>query len=131
MFTLLQVDSLAMKMLPEVEASTHNNIWMWIAIAEAIVILLLAFAITYKKSSFHKRKTEILAEQPDFGNLFNSAFNAEPLYKELSRICHPDRFAPDTNKMAIADELFQRVSNNRNNIKVLQELKEEIAQKLS
>lgn len=131
MITLLQVDSLATKVLPAVETDTHSNIWMWIAIAEAIVIILLILVMTYKKSTFHTRKSEILAEQPDFGNLFNSAFNAEPLYKELSRMCHPDRFAPDANKMAIADELFQQVSKNRNNIKVLQALKEEITQKLS
>ena len=130
MITLLQVDSLATKILPAVETKTHSNIWIWIAIAEAIVIILLALAMSYKKSNFHKRKAEILAEQPDFGNIFNSVFNAEPLYKELSRKCHPDRFAPDAKKMAIADELFQRVTKNRNNIKELQALKEEINQKL-
>lgn len=130
MITLLQVDSLATKILPAVETKIHSNIWIWIAIAEAIVIILLALAMSYKKSNFHKRKSEILAEQPDFGNLFNSAFNAEPLYKELSRKCHPDRFAPDAEKMAIADELFQRVTKNRNNIKALQQLKAEITQKL-
>ncbi len=131
MINLLQTDSLATRILPVVETNTNNNIWMWVAIVEGIVIVLLALAMTFKKSTFHKRKSEILAETPDFGNLFNSAFNAEPLYNELSRICHPDRFAPDTNKMAIANEFFQRVSKNRCNIKALQALKEEIAQKLS
>ena len=60
----------------------------------------------------------------------NSAFNAEPLYKELTRICHPDRFAPDEEKMRIADELFQRITKNRNNIKELQNLRDEMNQKL-
>ena len=131
MITLLQQDSLAVT-LPKLAAeSSAVNVWMWVAIAETAIILILLLALLQKQSSFHKRKAEILAEQPDFGNIFNSAFNAEPLYKELSRKCHPDRFAPDAKKMAIADELFQRVTKNRNNIKELQALKEEIAQKLA
>lgn len=130
MITLLQQDSLSVKLPPTLPIEDSNNIWMWIAVAEAIVIVVLLLIITYKKSVLHKRKSEILAEQPDFGNIFNSAFNAEPLYKELSRMCHPDRFAPDKQKMEIANELFQRVSKNRNNIKALQDLKVEITQKL-
>lgn len=131
MVTLLQQDSLAMQSLPTLTTESNTfNIWMWLAIVEAIIIAILLLTLMYKKSSFHKRKTEILAEQPDFGNILNSAFNAESLYKELSRQCHPDRFAPNKQKMAIANELFQRVSKNRNNIKALQDLKIEISQKL-
>ena len=130
MIRLLQQDSLVLKSLPAISIWENANIWMWIALCEAVVIAILLLVITYRGSAFHKRKSEILAEQPDFGNIFNSAFNAEPLYKELSRVCHPDRFAPDKHKMEIADELFQRVSKNRNNIKALQDLKEEITQKL-
>ena len=130
MIALLQQDSLAVA-LPTIAAAGHTkDMWMWVAVAEAAVILILLLALLHKRSKFHNRKAEILAEQPDFGNIFNSAFNAEPLYKELSRKCHPDRFAPDVKKMAVADELFQRVTKNRNNIKELQALKEEITQKL-
>ena len=130
MITLLQQDSLAVALPNLAVESNFVNVWMWVAIAEAVVILILLLALLQKKSGFYKRKAEILAEQPDFGNIFNSVFNAEPLYKELSRKCHPDRFAPDAKTMAVADELFQRVTKNRNNIKELQALKEEITQKL-
>ncbi len=130
MVTLLQIDSLAMTTSPIVANTIHSNIWMWVALSELVVIIILLSVIIYKKSDIYGRKAKILAEEPDFNNLFNSAFNAEPLYKELSRICHPDRFAPDEKKMAVADDIFQRVSKNRNNIKVLQELKAEISAKL-
>ena len=127
---MLQQDSLAMVAQPILPAEDNVNIWLWIALCEAVIVIVLLLMIAHKNTTFHKRKSAILAEQPDFGNIFNSAFNAEPLYKELSRICHPDRFAPDEQKMAIADDIFQRVSKNRNNIKVLQELKIEISKKL-
>ncbi len=127
---MLQQDSLAMVAQPILPAEDNVNIWLWIALCEAVIVIVLLLMIAHKNTTFYKRKSTILAEQPDFGNIFNSAFNAEPLYKELSRICHPDRFAPDEQKMAIADDIFQRVSKNRNNIKVLQELKIEISKKL-
>lgn len=130
MIKLLQQDSLATTVLPILQAKSEVNLWLWVAIIEAAIIVALLLVIAYKKSTFHKLKAEILSEQPDFNNLFDSVFNAERLYKELSRICHPDRFAPDKQKMEIANELFQRVAKNRNNIKMLQELKNEITQKL-
>ena len=127
---MLQQDSLDMVTQPTFPATHEVDVWLWIALCEAVIIIVLLMIIAYKNTAFHKKKSDILAEQPDFGNIFNSAFNAEPMYKELSRLCHPDRFAPNEQKMAIADEIFQRVSKNRNNIKALQELKVEITQKL-
>lgn len=131
MISLLQQDSLAITSLATVAKKPYTfNIWLCIAVIEAILIIALLFVIYYRKSAFHKRKYEILAEQPDFGNLFNSAFNANSLYKELLKKCHPDRFAPDTKKMAIAEELCLRITKNRNNIKALQELSIEVNKRL-
>lgn len=128
MITLLQ-----QKMLSVVEFPFENkpiDIWLWVAILELVIIVVLLFVLLYKKSALHSRKSKILAEDPDFANVFDSAFNAAPLYKELSRKCHPDRFAPDPEKMRIADNLFRRITENKNNIKELHKLKEEISQKL-
>ena len=67
----------------------------------------------------------------DFQNTVNSMFNAEPLYKELIVKCHPDRFAPDEAKMAIANELSMQITKNKQNIKCLEALRQEAINKLN
>lgn len=133
MIETLQQDSLEMAQLYllAVERGHISNVWMWIAIVLVVVILVLVAALVGKNSNTCKKKDAILAKDPDFANLFNSAFNSESLYKDLVKKCHPDRFAPNAEKMALADELCQRVSKSRNNIKELEMLRDEIQQKLS
>lgn len=130
MMELLQIDSLALVKIGEGNIHGISSIWMWVAIIEGCIILGSLIWNSYKKTTRCQIKSRVLQEDMDLSNIFNSAFNAEPLYKELIRVCHPDRFAPDEKKMRIADELFQRVTKNRNNIKELQNLRDEINQKL-
>lgn len=109
MMELLQIDSLALAKIGEGPIHGVSTIWMWVAIIEGCIILGSFIWSSYKKTTRCQIKSKVLQEDMDLNNIFNSAFNAEPLYKELTRICHPDRFAPDEEKMRIADELFRRI----------------------
>jgi hypothetical protein len=82
---------------------------------------------------FKKKRTEqdilidrIKAEQLDMKGLFsniNKRGEVEALYKELSKLSHPDKFEKDPEKKEIAQKLFTQIQNNRNNYTQLMELK--------
>lgn len=115
------------------EAPNNTNWWMWIAVAEfgVIAILILREKIRPKDTSKQRFKEESLRQSIDFGNIINSSFNSIQLYDELKVKCHPDRFPLDKEKNLMAENLFQEISKNKNNVKRLLELKEEAKQKLN
>lgn len=108
------------------------NIWMIIAMVEFIVLLLL---LLFRKQRDTKRmdiKKKVMAEgDVDFANIMNSSFNAETLYKRLLVACHPDRFEPDAEKVAMANDLATRITKNKHDIKTLNALREEARTKLN
>lgn len=118
-----------------VETSSSNNInwWMWVSIIELGVISFLILKKRYqnKNSKKIKFKKESLKKEIDFDNIINSSFNSDKLYDELKVKCHPDRFPKDDNLNKIADNLFQHITKNKNNLKVLLELKKEAVEKLN
>lgn len=63
-------------------------------------------------------------------NVVNSISQAKRLYKKLALECHPDKFALDKEKYDLATDIFQRLSDNKYNYKVLTELDSEIQQLL-
>jgi hypothetical protein len=87
-----------------------------------------------------KKKTEqdilierIKAEQLDMQGLFsniNKRGEVEALFKELSKLSHPDKFEKDPKKKEIAQKLFTQIQNNRNNYTQLMELKTIVEVKL-
>lgn len=89
---------------------------------------------------FKKKRTEqdilidrIKAEQLDMKGLFsniNKRGEVEALYKELSKLSHPDKFEKDPEKKEIAQKLFTQIQNNRNNYTQLMELKAFVEVKL-
>ncbi|MBR1851549.1 MAG: hypothetical protein IJ789_09330, partial [Bacteroidales bacterium] len=102
------------------------------ALIEFVVIVALLIGRKQGDSGKSELKRKVMAEgNVDFGNTVNSMFNAEPLYKELIVKCHPDRFAPDEAKMAIANELTMQISKNKQNIKCLEALRQEAKNKLN
>jgi hypothetical protein len=108
------------------------NIWMIIAFIELAIIafmVLSRFTSNNKKSEIKKKVLE--EGEVDFGNIVNSSFNAERLYKLLIVKCHPDRFAPDEEKMSIADDLSARLSKNKHDMNKLNEIKNEAIEKLN
>lgn len=109
------------------------NIWMIIAIIELIIIALLLFfrnKRNIKYDAAQRLKSDIIKEEIDFENTFMSAFHSKELYDKLKKRCHPDRFAPDEEKMKIADDIFQRIRKYETNYNKLVELQEEAKKKL-
>ena len=115
------------------ETGQQTNWWMWLAIAEfgIIVFLILKEQLKPKDTAKQRFKNESLKQDIDFGNIINSSFNSIQLYDELKVKCHPDRFPTDKEKNSIAENIFQEISKNKNNVKRLLELKEEAIQKLN
>lgn len=62
-------------------------------------------------------------EEIDMSNVIQSIFHSESLYDKLKVRCHPDRFVHDELLMSRADDLFKEISDNKRNLKKLQELK--------
>jgi len=115
------------------ETSESINWWMWLAIAEFGIIAILFLRKTLKPidTARQRFKNESLQQDIDFNNIINSSFNSIKLYDELKVKCHPDRFPTDKEKNLIAENIFQEIAKNKNNVKRLLELKEEAIQKLS
>lgn len=123
------------KAIKENNIVPNENIdwWFWIAIAQFIVIVFLILALSLKRNQSLKRKLkkESLDNTIDFDNIINSSFNSTDIYNELKLKCHPDRFPNDIEKNTIAENLFQEITKNKNNIKQLLELKEKAKHELN
>lgn len=123
------------------QATKENNIepiesinwWFWIAMVQFIIIVFLIIKLSSKRNQSLKQKLkkESLDNSIDFDNIINSSFNSNEVYNELKVKCHPDRFPNDDVKNTIAENLFQEITKNQNNVKRLIELKEEAKQKLN
>ena len=115
-----------------VVSAVSINWWMIFSIFEFIVIVsLLLDKLNRNRSKPKFDKQEIIDQKVDFGNLIKSSFHASELYDELIRKCHPDRFVGDDRKIEIATQLSSKITENRNNLKKLEELKEEAIEKLN
>jgi len=116
-----------------IEPYEHINWWFWIAIAQFIIIIFLIFTLISKNNQSLKRKLkkELSDNTIDFDNIINSSFNSTNIYNELKVKCHPDRFPNDIKKNTIAEKLFQEITENKNNIKRLLELKKKAEQELN
>lgn len=108
-----------------------NNIWLWIAIIEFVIIVFFVFPKRKKDDKATLFRKEALEKEVDFDNIMNSSFNATALYNELKVKCHPDRFVSDSEKNEIANSIFQEIVKNKTNYKKLLELKEEAKIKLN
>lgn len=109
--------------------TTSFSISFWIALAELLIIIFLFFKLRKKNSNLkfgdvtkdkmrNAKKSDI-----DMNNLMNSINGSKELYKKLSRSCHPDRFI-NSDKQKKAEEIFQEISKNKRDYKILTELKE-------
>ncbi|MFM7016477.1 MAG: molecular chaperone DnaJ [Bacteroidota bacterium] len=99
-----------------------SSLWMIVALVEFLVILYLLI-VRKRKPIDSKLREEIMGEKVDFGNLIDSAFHANTLWDELRKKCHPDLFGGDEVKTKIAGEIQAAINENKNNIKLLNELK--------
>jgi len=115
------------------ESNEQINWWLWVAIIEFLIIIFLMLKQRFKPKDSIKQKfkKESLSQEIDFNNIINSSFNSKQLYDDLKVKCHPDLFPTDKEKNIIAENIFQEITKNQNNVKRLIELKEEAKQKLN
>ena len=132
--TLRTIEQISMENLQNMNSI---NLWFWISIAEFILLLILCIQCLNRsqtnkeqKNEWQKFRKESLKDNVDFDNIINSSFHAAELYDRLKVICHPDRFPLDKDKNRIAENLFQEIEKNKNNISRLKELQQEASNRL-
>ncbi|MFV9551434.1 J domain-containing protein [Algibacter sp. PT7-4] len=122
------------------QAIENNNtyftsFWFWVALLELLIIGFLIFKYKGKQNridskNFSKDKfKEAQAAKIDMDNLVGSINGSKKIYKELSKVCHPDRFV-NTDKQPIAETIFQDITKHRRDLEKLIELKYEAQTKL-
>lgn len=108
--------------------SITQSIWFWLSILELIIIIILIYQLYKVKRNlefynFSKEKIkEAKRSDVNMDDLMDSINKSKELYKELSRLCHPDRFV-NTEKHQIAELIFQEITKNKRNYKELSKLK--------
>ena len=99
MDTVQQIITDTTAVVAEQGSSSGINVWMIVALAELVIIIALLLSRNKSDGKRAELKSKVMAEGDiDMGNTMNSMFNAEPLYRELIRKCHPDRFSTDEEK---------------------------------
>lgn len=126
---------LVAKAVKKIPVSAFNP-WMVVSILELLIIVIL-FILLFKKQQ--KKPDDFFVGDDvkgykdadvDFGNMFNSMFNAPQLHDLLKKRIHPDRFGNDPEKYAIADELATQLNENKNNIAKMKEIQAIAIEKL-
>lgn len=87
-----------------------------------------------KKTKQNELFDKIRHEQLDMGSLFqniNDRERAKTLYKELSLLCHPDKFPENSEEQEWAKEIFDKIQHSQTNYRQLFALQEEINNHLS
>ena len=131
----METDSLGSSATALDAGGSGSFIWPLIAITELVIICYLLYGKYYVNSKKHvKTKGELDIEdykksKIDMNGLMNSINKSKSLYKKLSRVCHPDRFI-NSNKRALAEELFKEITRNKRDYEKLEELKERASQEL-
>lgn len=137
-YTIIQSqnDSLPAITITKVTAAAAENtsgaisIWFWIALVEFLVITLIIYKSRKKKMDLEfadlpkDKFKSAKGSSIDMGNLMNSINGSKGLYKELSRLCHPDRFI-NTDKQEASVIIFQELTKHKRNFEKLSKLKEQ------
>ncbi len=113
-----------------------TSFWFWASLIEFIVIILLIIKLKKRKSNLsfaELTKDKIKSSKDlhiDMDNLMNSIGGSKDLYKELSRLCHPDKFI-NKPEQKIAEEIFQEISRHKRNYEKLALLRERAKSELN
>ena len=130
---------LAMPATADNDLPSSINIWMIISFCLILICIIESIIIIKQKKAISKPLHQpkdtlrgiVQSDEPvDFGNIMNSAFQSKHLYDKLKRKCHPDLFATNPDLFPVADDIFQRITQNKTNYKVLQQLQQEAQEKL-
>lgn len=117
-----------LKVINETTAS-EGTLWKYLSIVQLGVIAFLVYKLYRKKpiTQFKNVKRETVKEaankELDMQNVVNSINKAKPLFKVLSKKCHPDKFA-NSDKHETALMIYQKITDNKRNYGKLHELKE-------
>ncbi len=132
MNTLQQTVIDTVSTLDQIQVSNVINIWKIVSLIELLIIVILLISCNKNVVESRRMKRKILAEgNIDFDEIVNNSFNSEKLYKDLLIKCHPDRFAPNEEKVAIANELSKRITESKHDVKGLKALRLEAINKLN
>ena len=132
MNTLQQTVIDTVSTLDQIQVSNVINIWKIVSLIELLIIVILLISCNKNVVESRRMKRKILAEgNIDFDEIVNNSFNSEKLYKDLLIKCHPDRFAPNEEKVAIANELSKRITESKHDVKGLVALRLEAINKLN
>ncbi len=112
-----------------VEATTLWSVWSIVAISVTLFAVLALVLYIFRDKKKRRVKDKIMNETADVGfNTLNEWKKAERLYNELKRICHPDLFHDERNE--IANEIFQRLTENKYRYQELLKIRDEAIEKL-
>ena len=110
-----------------------NLFWIIISILGLSTILFLFFRRRNKISSFLNDEISDIKKyrnsNVEMDNLMKNIYESGDLYKELSRKYHPDRFINSPNQH-LAQEIFQEITKNKRNVKMLLILKKRAIEQL-
>ncbi len=108
--------------------ASEGSLWKYVSIVQFGVIAYLAYKVYRKKPEIKfknvNRETvkEAASKELDMENVINSINKAKPLFKELSKKCHPDKFA-NSDKHESALKIYQKITTNKRNYSKLLDLK--------
>ncbi len=100
--------------------------WQLLVVLETLVIIWLIYRSVKRRKERSTETDQILQAKSnivDMQDLMKDLHLSSGLFKELSRKCHPDRFA-GTDLEDHANELFQLIQQNKSNYGELVTLKE-------
>jgi hypothetical protein len=106
-----------------------DSVWFWIAIVELSIIVYLLIKVKNQNQNLtfnnipKSKLNAVKTANIDMDGLMQSINGSRDLYKELSKVCHPDRFI-NTVHEKIANDIFQEISMNKKDFKELTKLKE-------
>ena len=111
----------------------RNFSWIIISILGLIIILFLIFRRKNGNRSFSNDEISNMKKYKnsniEMDNLMENIYESRNLYKELSRKYHPDRFVNSPNQY-LAQEIFQEITKNKRNMKILLTLKKKAMEQL-
>lgn len=128
----LQVADSTNQGINNISIVSEKPIWFWVAIVEFLIILFIIFLKNKNGKMENGKFDEINSyknKEVDTQNVVDSIFKSKNLFKELSKKYHPDKFF-NTDKHEIAQEIFQQITDNKNNYTKLKELETEALKKL-
>jgi hypothetical protein len=102
----------------------YKTFWFWVSCVELLIILLISNRLIKinKQNKINIITGDGKLSNTDMDNLINSIHQSKSLYKELNKVCHPDRFI-NSEKLEIAIIIFQEITENEKNYSKLLELR--------